>query len=201
MEYRAQFRRVETAAPHCVHRASALQIITFVDITSGVNKTAAANSNRYYVNSFNGTVVGTTASFLTNSDRRVSRSIQSSFEFGAGGLDIAAGLEDLTAQFRRLPGPTSGLAVVVTNGRSSRAAAEAAADELRAEGVTVAVVAIRLRSGDTRGVDLEMVEAVASTGRDGEELVFESTRVEDIVGLLAAVITRIGAPLSTACQP
>ena len=163
-------------------RAPAMQIITFVDATSGANTTVGAKSNRYYVNAFTSSIVGTTGSFLTNTNRRVSRSVQSSIEYAAGGTDIAAGIEDLTAQVQQLPAPIAGLAIVITDGRSTRAAAE---------GVTVAAVAIG------GGADRPTLEAVASTGSDGEELVFETDRFDDIAGLLAAVFTRIGAPSST----
>lgn len=179
---------------HQDDEGTALQIITFVDATSGANTTAGANSNRYYVNAFTSSIVGSTGSFLTNTNRRVSRSVQTNIEFSAGGTDIASGIEDLTAQFQELPGPIAGLAIVITDGQSTRAAAEAAANELRAEGVTVAAVAIG------GGVDRPTLEAVASTGSDGEELVFETDRFDDIAGLLAAVFSRIGVPLMNTYQ-
>ena len=88
----------------------------------------------------------------------------------------------------KLPRGAAGLAVVITDGRSSRSSAAAAANSLRAAGVTVAAVAI----GD--GVDRATLEAVASTGSDDEKLVFGTDRFDDIAGLLAEVFTRIGAP-------
>ena len=164
-----------------------MQVVTFVDATSGADTPAGANSNRYYVNAFTATIVGTTGSFRTNTNRQVSRAVESNIEYIAGGTNIAAGVNDLTAQFEALPGTVAGVAVVVTDGRSSRAEATAAADRLRAAGVVVAAVAI---GGE---VDRATLDGVASTGSDGEELVFETDQFEDIAGLLAAVFTRIGA--------
>ena len=167
-------------------KGNRVQVVTFIDATSGADTPAGANSNRYYVNAFTATIVGTTSSFRTNTNRQVSRAVESNIEYIAGGTDIAAGVNDLTAQFEALPGTVAGVAVVVTDGRSSRAEATAAADRLRAAGVEFAAVAI---GGEA---DRTTLDAVASTGSDGEELVFETDQFEDIAGLLAAVFTRIG---------
>lgn len=165
-----------------------VQIVAFVDATSGADTNAGANNNRYYVNAFTSIVTDTTGSFLTNTNRRVSRRIENDIQYRAGGTSIAAGIQDLREKFLDLPRGAAGLAVVITDGRSTRSAAAAAANALRSAGVTVAAVAI----GD--GVDRGTLEAVASTGSDGEELVFGTDRFDDIAGLLAEVFTRIGAP-------
>eukprot|EP00892_Ulva_mutabilis_P011218 jgi/Ulvmu1/8469/UM044_0002.1 len=161
------------------------QVITFIDATSGADTTDGANTNRYYVNSFNSAIGGTTGSFLSNVDRRVSRRVEADIIFRGGDTDIAAGIDDLIAEFAALPGTFAGVAIVITDGQSSRPEATTAANRLRQEGVTVASVAIG------SSVDRPTLDAVASTGSDGEELVFETNSFEDISGILAAIFTRI----------
>eukprot|EP00892_Ulva_mutabilis_P002683 jgi/Ulvmu1/12415/UM009_0065.1 len=161
------------------------QVITFIDATSGADTTDGANTNRYYVNSFNSAIGGTTGSFLSNVDRRVSRRVEADIIFRGGDTDIAAGIDDLIAEFAALPGTFAGVAIVITDGQSSRPEATTAANRLRQEGVTVASVAIG------SSVDRPTLDAVASTGSDGEELVFETSSFEDISGILAAIFTRI----------
>ena len=176
-----------------------MQIMAFIDATS-IPLTATLVSGdtalgttalRYYVNTFSDNVTSDSERFYTNSFRRAADEVEANIMYAGGGTDIAAGIDDLTDEFvfGEREDRRAGLAIVITDGRSSRAEAKAAADQLRAQGVTVAAIGIG------NGVDRATLEAVASVGGDGVELVFTTGSFDEIARLLAAVLRRIGATL------
>lgn len=169
-----------------------MQVVAFIDATSFPTSVTGTEPSliRYYVNAFSNGVTSDTITFLTNTFRLAENEVEDNIAFSGGSTDIASGINDLTDifEFVNRTDDRAGLAIVVTDGRASRSEAEAAADALRAEGVTVAAVGF----GDE--VDLATLEAVASVGRDGTKLVFTAFVFEDIAGLFAAALQRVGAP-------
>lgn len=161
-----------------------MQIATFINQTSGVNTAEGVNSNAYYLNVFTSALVRSTGSFTTNSGGQAAAAVAALPRF-SGGTVIAAGIEDLTAQFQALGGTANKLAIVLTDGNGG--AVLDAADALRAEGVTV--VAVGLGGGPSA----RTLEDIASTGSDGSELVFANSEFSEIAALAVRALEAIGA--------
>eukprot|EP00892_Ulva_mutabilis_P004972 jgi/Ulvmu1/2847/UM145_0001.1 len=157
------------------------QIAAFIDSTSKVDTPAGANSNLYYVNTFESFLQDTTGDFASNSGGAVSDAVLA-FTVPGGSTNIGAGIDDLTAAYTRLTAPGERIAIVFTDGRDSSRLAEA--DALRAEGVTVAVVGIGR-------VDMPRLEDIASERADGSEIIFTGTNFDAIAELFSEVITSI----------
>eukprot|EP00892_Ulva_mutabilis_P004974 jgi/Ulvmu1/2849/UM145_0004.1 len=159
----------------------AVQIAAFIDSTSEVDTPAGANSNLYYVNTFQSFLQDTTGDFATNSGGAISDAVLA-FTVPGGGTNIGAGIDDLTAAYTRLTVPGERIAIVFTDGRASSPLAEA--DALRAEGVTVAVVGIG-------SVSMPRLEDIASERADGSEIIFIGTNFDAVSQLFSEVITSI----------
>eukprot|EP00892_Ulva_mutabilis_P010419 jgi/Ulvmu1/774/UM010_0148.1 len=148
------------------------QIVAFIDASSGVGTAAGINRNIYYVASFASTVRGSTGLFLSNADHAVSRLVAQQLTPASRGgtINLAAGLNDLTAQLRTLTAPLPALAVLVAAGSSSRTAAAGAADSLRGSGDAVTLACVALGSA----ANVATLDAIASTGVNDTRLSLES---------------------------
>lgn len=163
---------------------SALQVVAFVTANSGFPP-GPANPNLYYVNAVHDRVHSTTGEFKRNTDGDVSSAIFADITFVPGGVDIAAGIDDLRTQF------TSGMAasalggrfaVIVTNGFDDPAAITTAAQLLKESLVAVIAVA-------PPGIsNMVVLEAIASA----PSLVLQPGNLTDIAALLLATLSDIG---------
>lgn len=180
--------------------SSGVQMVAFIDATSGVNSAPGVNDNLYYASTFTFGVDASTGDFMTNDDRRVSQALEALQYPGRSANVIQVALDDIRGKFANLTTPAAGLAVAITDGQlsgqlnrargTSPELAEDAADRLRDAGVTVATVGIS-------SVDRPTLELISSAGADGEELVFEAAEFTDIGGLLSDALSSIGAQTSS----
>eukprot|EP00892_Ulva_mutabilis_P010368 jgi/Ulvmu1/7703/UM039_0009.1 len=148
------------------------EVIEFIEETSGF-PAGAANPNLYYVNAVHHSVHSTTGLFDRNTDGDIAAAVLRDITFTPGGIDIAAGLNDLRVRFGAgMAEDATGarIAFVVTDGFDGPASVNVAAQALRASGVTVVAVA------PPGMVDTANLEAIAST----PELVVQVT---DLAGL------------------
>lgn len=160
------------------------QIGDFIDSTSEFS-TGTANDNLYYANVWNTAVTATTGSFQTNAGGAASAAVEA-LPYPSGSTNIVAGIDDLTVQFAAAPDDaTARIAIIFTDGQASQTDPLAAADALRAEGVTVAAVGIG------SGVSQAILEDIASLGADGAELVFQNGNFDAIGDLFDEIIMSI----------
>ena len=167
-----------------------LQIISFIDSSSGVNTAAGANRNIYYVNAFSNSLRSSTGVFLTNTDRQVSRLVEALLVYRPGTINLAAGINDLAARFSGLTVGYPAVAIVVAAGSSSRSGAVSAANRLRASyGGAVSVGGVALGSGTNRGT----LGAISDSGLDGTSLSFSTPSFSSIAARCASVLANAGA--------
>lgn len=162
-----------------------VQVVQFVTTSSGF-ASGPANPNIYYANAVNHRVHSSTGLFDRNTDGDIATAIASDLSFIPGGVNIAAGLDDLRSRFTagQLSTVTfARFAVVVTDGYDNPAPVAQAAAALRAEDVTIIVVAPTGRS------DRGNLEAIASS----PSLVLEVASFDNVAELLLATIAEIGA--------
>ena len=136
-----------------------LQISIMVDETSEI-ASGAANPNLYYVNAAHHRVYSSTGVFDRNTDGVISAAIANDINFVAGGVNVAAGMDDIRGRF------TSGDAAAVTGGRfaliftdgfDDPGPLEAAAQALKDADVSVIAVAPPGRN------DRQNLELIASS--------------------------------------
>lgn len=175
-----------------------MQLISFIDSSSGVNTAAGVNRNIYYVNAFSTAVRISTRVFLSNADRQVSRLIEQFFIYRGGSIDVginlAVGIDDLTAQISGITVSTPVCALVVAAGSSSRTAAVAAAGRLRSSyggGVSIGCIPL----GSASSANVATLAAIASTGLDGATLSRRAPAVSSIAAQCEAVLRSLGAHL------
>lgn len=167
-----------------------MQIVSFIDTSSGVNTAAGVNRNIYFVASFSNTVRASTGVFLSNVDRQVSRLVEQQLVSRGGSINLAAGLDALAAEYATVTVSLPAFAVLVAAGSSSRTAAVAAAARVRASfGGALSLACIPLGSA----ANVETLEAIAGTGLRGEALVYETPLFGRIGVLLQRGLTAVGA--------
>lgn len=162
----------------------------------------APNRNLYYANTFGTILEDTTAAvapggpdFDPNADGAVSDAVRA-FTPRKGAANIAAGLDDLAAQFAELTDPAyAGVAVLVTDSSAQPAPpVAAAAAALKAAtrarlGTDVTVIAV----GVGGFVDVEELRGIASVDGDGNALVAEVEFFDDIGIALEDMLLGLGA--------
>ena len=166
-----------------------MQLISFIDSSSGVNTAAGVNRNIYYVTSFSNTVRGSTGLFLSNADRQVSRLVAQQLTYRSGSISLTAGINDIATQYATLAVYIPGAAIIVAAGSSSRSAAVAAANRLRSSysgGLSVVCVPL----GGTTNV--ATLTAIASSGLNGSPLVFGTQQFGQISTLLGRAVSALG---------
>ena len=166
-----------------------MQLISFIDSSSGVNTAAGVNRNIYYVTSFSNTVRGSTGLFLSNSDRQVSRLVAQQLTYRSGSISLTAGINDLATQYATLAVSIPGVAIIVAAGSSSRSAAVTATNRLRSSysgGLSVVCVPL----GSTTNV--ATLTAIAGSGLNGSPLVYRTQQFGRISTLLGTAVSELG---------
>ena len=169
-----------------------LQVIQFVDETSGFSS-GPANPNRYYANAVHHSVHSTTGLFDRNTDGDISAAILADVEFEAGGVNIAAGVNDLRARFTSGEAATANggrFAVVVTDGFDAPGPLATAAQALKDEDVAVIAVAPPGMS------NMQNLQAIASS----PNLALQVSSLNEIAGLLLSTVAGIGAHRVRPCM-
>lgn len=164
-----------------------MQVAAFVNSTSGF-VTGAANPNLYYANAVHHRVHASTGVFDRNTAGDIAAAVPFDLAFVPGGVNIAAGLDDLRSRFSagQLPRATTArIAVIVTDGYDDPARVVTAADALKEDGVAVVVVA-PAGANDRRNLD-----SIASA----PELVLEVDGYEGLAELLLSTVAQIGEVL------
>lgn len=176
-----------------------VQLVAFIDRSSGVTSAGLANGNVYYITSFSGTVQDTSGTvFLTNTDRRVSRLVAQRFVYRSGTLNLAVALNDLAARFEALSSAASASAVVLTGGTSARDPTLTAARRLRTSvSSSVSISAIAL----TPSVNVAILESIVSRSVTGQRLVFQTSVFTRVGSLLTTSISTVGAPPASEIPP
>lgn len=171
-----------------------VQLISFIDTSSGVDTAAGPNRNIYYLNTFSAAVRSSTSVFLSNAERQVSRLVEQFFVYRGGSIDLAVAIDDLTAQISSLTVSTPALALVVAAGSSSRPAAVAAADRLRSSyggGVSLGCVPL----GSVSSENVATLAAIASTGLVRSSLSLRAPSLLSIAAQCTSVLRSLGAYL------
>lgn len=167
-----------------------VQVVAFIDRSSDVNAAGVANANVYYIITFTSALRDFTGiSFITNTNREVSRRVQRFvWRGGIRGEERsfpAAALNALADGFESLSRTASASAVVITastvTSTDNTAETVAAAQRLRTSVtslVTISAIALTTRT------NVALLERVAARSVTGQLLVFRTsvfTRVESLL--------------------
>ena len=181
-----------------------MQLISFIDSSSGVNTAAGVNRNIYYLNAFSTSVRSSTRVWLSNADRQVSRLVEQFFVYRGGSVNLAAGLDDLTAQISGLSVSTPALALLLAAGSSSRTATVSAAARLLNSyngGVSLGCVGLRSSLTANAATNLDTLGEIVSTGLRGASLL-RAPVLSSIAVQCTDILNRLGArPQLRTMQP